>query len=57
MGANIDLQVNVTEEQVAFFRENGFLSIARITTDAEVEWMRGIYDQLFNRRMGAAQGH
>jgi len=56
MGVNIDLQVNVTEEQVAFFRKNGFLRIERMTTDAEVEWMRGIYDQLFNQRMGEEEG-
>jgi ectoine hydroxylase-related dioxygenase (phytanoyl-CoA dioxygenase family) len=51
-----ELIVELTEEQVAFFRENGFLSIERITTDAEVEWLRGIYDRLFQERMGEEKG-
>ena len=38
------------------FRENGYLSIERITTDEEVAWLKGIYDQLFNRRMGEGEG-
>ena len=51
-----DFQVTVTDDQIAFFRENGFLSIDRITTDEEIEWLRGIYDQLFGKRMGEADG-
>ena len=49
-------QPELTEEQVRFFRENGFLSIERITTDAEVEWLRGIYDRLFGERVGEERG-
>lgn len=51
-----DFQVTLTEEQIAFYRENGFLSIERITTDEEVEWLRGIYDELFSKRMGEEKG-
>jgi ectoine hydroxylase-related dioxygenase (phytanoyl-CoA dioxygenase family) len=54
MDDNFNLEL--TDEQVAFFRENGFLSIERITTDAEVEWLRGIYDRLFQERMGEEKG-
>jgi ectoine hydroxylase-related dioxygenase (phytanoyl-CoA dioxygenase family) len=51
-----DFVVDVTPEQVQFFRENGFLSIERITTDEEIEWLKGIYDKLFSERMGETQG-
>src|SRR5437870_4662749 len=51
-----DFQADVTDEQVVFFRENGFLSIERITTDEEVEWLRDIYDRLFRERMGEEKG-
>ena len=51
-----DFHVDVTDEQVTFFQENGYLSIPRITTDDEIEWLKGIYDQLFNDRIGEAQG-
>lgn len=48
--------VEITEDQTSFFRENGFLSIQRITTDTEVEWLKDIYNQLFNRRTGEKEG-
>jgi ectoine hydroxylase-related dioxygenase (phytanoyl-CoA dioxygenase family) len=51
-----DFQVDLTDEQVAFFRDNGFLSLDRITTDEEVEWLRGIYDRLFTERLGEEKG-
>ena len=51
-----EFPVDLTDEQVAFFQENGYLSIQQITSDAEVEWLRGIYDQLFQQRAGEAQG-
>lgn len=56
MTSPADLPIELTDEQVAFFRENGFLSIPRITTDAEVEWLLGIYDRLFKQRMGEEKG-
>lgn len=49
-------QIDITEEETLFFRENGFLSIQRITTDAEVEWLKGIYNQLFDQRTGEDEG-
>ena len=48
--------VDLTDEQIAFFRENGYLSIPRITTDEEVEWLKGVYDELFTERTGEAEG-
>ena len=49
-------QVDITEDQTSFFRKNGFLSIPRITTDTEVEWLKDIYNQLFNQRTGENEG-
>ena len=56
MPPQTDFQLELTEEQVAFFRDNGFLRIPRITTDEDVEWLGGIYDRLFGERAGEAQG-
>ena len=39
-----DFEVDVTDEQVAFFREHGYLAVERLTTDEEVEWLRAAYD-------------
>ncbi|MCY3820497.1 MAG: phytanoyl-CoA dioxygenase family protein [Gammaproteobacteria bacterium] len=48
--------VDLDLEQIAFFRDNGFLSIERITTDEEVEWLKEIYDRLFDQRAGEDKG-
>ena len=56
MKSKNDFHVDVTDEQVAFFQENGYLSIPRITTDEEIEWLKGIYDKLFTGRTGEAEG-
>jgi Phytanoyl-CoA dioxygenase (PhyH) len=45
-----DLELD--DEQVAFFRENGFLAVQRITTDEEVAWLGTVYDGLFAGRSG-----
>ena len=49
-------QADITEEQTSFFRENGFLSIQRITTDYEVEWLKEVYNQLFDQHTGEKEG-
>jgi hypothetical protein len=35
-------------DEVASFRDNGFLSVERITTDEEVLWMRKIFEFIFS---------
>ena len=40
-----DFEIDVTPEQVDFFAANGHLTIDRITTDEEVEWLRAAYDE------------
>jgi hypothetical protein len=41
---------------VAFFAANGFVSVPRITTDEEVEWLGVAYDLLFEQKVGAFEG-
>ena len=56
MNSKNDFRFDLTGEQINFFRENGYLSIPRITTDEEIEWLKGIYDELFTERTGEAEG-
>ena len=56
MRPKVTFEIDLTEEQIAFYRDNGFLSIDRITTDEEIEWLKEIYDQLFIERAGEDKG-
>ncbi len=47
---------SLTDEQVEFFRENGYLSIPRLMPLDEVETVRGIYDRLFEAKAGREVG-
>src|SRR5262245_63236670 len=44
------LEVRLTETQVDQFHRDGFTSVERITTDEELEWIRPIYDFLFETK-------
>jgi ectoine hydroxylase-related dioxygenase (phytanoyl-CoA dioxygenase family) len=48
--------VEATADQVAFFAENGYVSVPRITTDEEVEWLGVVYDLLFEEKAGTFKG-
>lgn len=52
----MDATVNLTQEQVDFYHENGFLALDFLAPADEVEWMRGIYDRLFASRAGREVG-
>jgi ectoine hydroxylase-related dioxygenase (phytanoyl-CoA dioxygenase family) len=41
------LDVEPTDDQVAFFKENGFLAVDRLTTDEEIDWLVPIFDAAF----------
>ena len=43
-----ELEVTLTADQVAFYRENGFLVVDRITTDEEIDWFQRIYEDMFD---------
>ncbi|MBT7097651.1 phytanoyl-CoA dioxygenase family protein, partial [Candidatus Poribacteria bacterium] len=51
-----EFDVTLTDEQLAHYREQGYLSIDRITSDEEVEWLREVYDHLFSNRVGEEEG-
>jgi ectoine hydroxylase-related dioxygenase (phytanoyl-CoA dioxygenase family) len=44
--------VELSDAQVAFFREHGYLALERITTDEEVAWLGAVYDRLFAANSG-----
>ncbi len=48
--------VALAEDQVAFYHENGYLAIPNIMPLDEVEWMRAIYDRLFEQKAGREVG-
>jgi hypothetical protein len=43
------LTVEPTDDEVAFFRDNGFLVVERITTDDEIDWLRPIFEAAFEK--------
>ena len=47
-----DFEVAPTDEEVAFFRENGYLVVERITTDEEIDWLRPIFEAAFDESNG-----
>jgi ectoine hydroxylase-related dioxygenase (phytanoyl-CoA dioxygenase family) len=44
------------ESQVATFAAEGWLSLQAVTSATELEWLRGVYDELFAARAGEAAG-
>jgi hypothetical protein len=40
--------VTPSAKEIAFFRENGFLAVERLTTDEEVDWLRQIFEYIFD---------
>ena len=43
-----DLEVLLTDAQIADWRERGFTHVDRLTTDAEVDWLRDRFDEVFD---------
>jgi hypothetical protein len=43
----VAFEVVPSAEEVAFYRDNGFLVVDRITSDEEIDWLSSIYDYLF----------
>ena len=52
----MEATITVTQEQIDFFRREGYLAIERITTDEEIARMRVAYDDIFARRAGRDEG-
>jgi ectoine hydroxylase-related dioxygenase (phytanoyl-CoA dioxygenase family) len=47
---DVRYEIEVLDEQVEAFHRDGFTSIGRITTDEELDWLRGLFDALFAER-------
>lgn len=52
----VDLDVSLTDEEVAAFHHDGFVRVGRLTTDEELEWIRSIFDHLFAEKVGGFTG-
>lgn len=52
----MEIEIRASDEQVRFFRREGYLVIERITTDEEVERMRIAYDHIFAERASWDEG-
>ena len=50
------MKISLSTEQVRRFHEQGFLAVPQITTSAEVSFVRGIYDNLFDKHAGWERG-
>jgi ectoine hydroxylase-related dioxygenase (phytanoyl-CoA dioxygenase family) len=43
-------------DEIAFFHDNGFLSVERITTDEEIAWLRAIFEFIFSQANAGQPG-
>jgi ectoine hydroxylase-related dioxygenase (phytanoyl-CoA dioxygenase family) len=46
----------LNEDQLAFYHENGYLSLDRVATDQEIAEIRALYDRMFSARIGRSTG-
>lgn len=51
-----DFPLAIDASHVAAFHDDGFTSVARITTDEELAWLGEIYDHLFGARVRPVPG-
>jgi hypothetical protein len=52
----VELVVDVGDEEVEQFRQQGFTWVPRITTDEELEWLDSVYDHLFEQKLAGVPG-
>jgi len=52
----INSTITLTEEQIEFFKEHGYLRLEQISPPDEVEFLRGVYDRLFAQKICRRQG-
>jgi ectoine hydroxylase-related dioxygenase (phytanoyl-CoA dioxygenase family) len=46
----------LTEEQIQFYKENGYVRLEQISPPEEVEFLRDVYDRLFAEKVGRREG-
>jgi ectoine hydroxylase-related dioxygenase (phytanoyl-CoA dioxygenase family) len=52
---NIEPNIRINDEQIAFFYQHGYLAIEAITTQEEVERLREAYDRLITWKVGGTE--
>lgn len=52
MACEVSPTVRLNDEQIAFYHEQGYLTIDAITTPKEVAYLREAYDRIFEHRAG-----
>jgi hypothetical protein len=53
---DVAFEVEPTAREVAFFRDNGYLAVERITSDEEIDWLRAIFEHIFDPANAGAPG-
>ncbi|HEX4125768.1 MAG TPA: phytanoyl-CoA dioxygenase family protein [Tepidisphaeraceae bacterium] len=56
MDAQTTEPIVLTQAQIDFYHEQGYLSLPAITSAEEIDWLREIYDRLFASRAGRENG-
>lgn len=51
-----ELEVRLTDDEVAAFHRDGYASVERITTDEELDWLRDVFDDFFGAKRGGIPG-
>jgi ectoine hydroxylase-related dioxygenase (phytanoyl-CoA dioxygenase family) len=51
-----EFEVIPTPDEVAFFRDHGYLVVERLTTDEEVAWIRRIFERIFDPEQAGVAG-
>jgi ectoine hydroxylase-related dioxygenase (phytanoyl-CoA dioxygenase family) len=52
----IKSKVTLSEEQIQFFKDHGYLQLEQISPPDEVNLVRGVYDRLFAEKAGRQEG-
>ena len=56
MSASPRSSLSISDDQIQFFRKNGYLAIDEITTSKELDRMRIAYDEIFVQQAGREEG-
>jgi hypothetical protein len=57
VNAPVDQGIELSAGQTRFFAQEGYLVLDQISTPAELERLRAIYDDLFERKVGRSEGN
>ncbi len=49
--------VHLSQDQIDFYHQKGYLELESISTPEEILWMQGIYDSLFTAKTGREEGN